>query len=274
MGKSNGAIWIGCGVLFLTACGEGTGTTAAYPMLDSDRIPATPSLPPAASVMLEMIEVESSRFADWALSHPVDPTSATRLRREVQEWMKSGKARLVETSVAHVRSGHSARIASVSEVISPTEYRYPLRQTVTMTTDQKKDINDNTRTVRTTVEEPLRGVAPSGHQFAAREVGTILEVAVEIDPEASTTRVTLSGELGHSMRTLHWTATAAGGDSESFEAPVFEKNAIQTELVLHDGAYGFVGAGKLPESRRSLENKDSLLLLFLRADSNQTSIEP
>ncbi|MEM7699351.1 MAG: hypothetical protein AAF236_13220 [Verrucomicrobiota bacterium] len=247
---------------------ESTEIAESYPMLNRTATPPTADTPLAATVILEMIEVDSELFSEWSLSNQVDPTQATSFRREVQRWIKDERARVYETAVINGRSGGRSSSQSVREVIYPGEYRYPIRETVTVTTDTTKPPNDETRTVRETVEETLRNVAPSGHAFTTREVGMILKVDLSVREGGATAEVALAAELIHYFEDLDWSA-AVGGDEETFAAPVFEKNAYQTRVTLPHATYGLIGGGSLPDSIRSAEFDDSMLLVFLRADCNR-----
>ncbi len=259
-------------VSMLSGCGDDKGRPVMpehYAILDAPMPPASKNLPPAAIVILEMIEVDGRLLNDWTLEHSLDPTRATPLRREVQEWIRQDKARIVETSAIHAQSGQRVKTSSVREIIYPSEYRYPTKTTVVTTTDPKKDPKDKTRTTKETTEEVIKGVASTGHTFDTREVGTILEVKAQIDTASDMIEINLKSELVHYFENLEWQAVR-DDDVEHFTSPVFEKNAYQTSFTLQNGIFGLIGSGTLPGPVRSEDLTDSILLVFVRADSNQS----
>lgn len=250
-----------CAVTLLSGCAE-----PGYVMLQPDG-GSDLRLPPSVCVLWEIVAVDAEAFSGWVLENPLDPGNATPLRRQAQAWIREGDGRIVETSVVQVRSGQRAKVASVREVFAPTEYRYPVRLSVTTSTS-----GGGSNTVRTTDEEPLLMVAPTGHGFVAHPVGTTFEVQAEIEEGAI--RLALSGDRIHSMEALSWTAKASGGDAESFDAPVFDKNGITSEIILQDGIYGLMGSGTMPNHSADHSRPESQLLFFIRADSNQISQKP
>jgi len=257
---------------FLIACGEEEeqrNMPDHYSVLDRPFSPPSKNLPPAAIVILEMIEVDGSLLNDWTLEHSLDPTRATPLRRDVQEWIRQNKARIIETSAIHVQNKKRAKTSSVREIIYPSEYRYPIKTTTVTTTDPKKDPKDKTRTTKETTEEVIKGVASTGHVFKTREVGTVLEVGVTIDPSSDTIKIDLASELVHYFENIEWQAMRED-DIEKFSSPVFKKNAYQSSFTLQNGIFGLIGSGTLPEPIRSENLSDSILLVFVRADTNQS----
>ncbi len=258
--------------VLLCGCGEEERLSMMpdhYAVLDGPPPPVSEKMPAAAIVILEMIEVDGRMLNDWTLEHSLDPTRATPLRREAQEWIRRDKARIIETAAIHVQNKKRAKTSSVREVIYPSEYRYPIKTTVVTTTDTKKKLKDKTRTTKETTEEVIKGVAATGHIFKMREVGTILEVGATIDPAGDTIKIDLASELVHYFENIEWQAMRED-DIEKFSSPVFEKNAYQTSFTLQNGIFGLIGSGTLPEPIRSGNLRDSILLVFVRADSNQS----
>ncbi len=251
-------VWLGA----LFGCGD--GRPKSYPVLDSPLPPTFEGAEKAVAVIVEMIEVDGVLFSDWGLSNTLEPTRATPLRRSVQEWLRSNRARLVETVVVQGSDGKRSESKSVREVVYPSEYRYPIISRTETTIDPK----DKNKTTKTTTEERMRGVAATGHVFSIQEVGTVLAVDCTIDSEAGTVTVDLAAELVHQMENLEWQAKS-GEDVDTFEAPSFDRNSFRTSLTLQPGVYGFVGNGPLPESEQSKEFSNPTLLVFLRTDLNQ-----
>lgn len=256
----------------LCGCGEEDTSSKMpdhYAVLDRPLPPVSEKLPAAAIVILEMIEVDGRMLNDWTLENSLDPTRATPLRRDVQEWIRQDKARIVETAAIHVQHDMRAKTSSVREIIYPSEYRYPVKTTTVTTTDTKKKPKDKTRTTKETTEEVIKGVAATGHVFKMREVGTVLEVEATIDPAGDTIKINLASELVHYFENLEWQAKR-DDDIEQFTSPMFEKNAYQTSFTLQNGIFGLIGSGTLPKPVRSEHLTDSLLLVFVRADTNQS----
>lgn len=251
-------------VLVLGGCGE--DLPKSYPVLDAPVPPTVPGAETSATIILEMIEIDGVKFSEWQLANTLEPTRATPLRRSVQDWLREDKARLVETVVVHGKDGARSETKSVSEIVYPDEYRYPTMKTTETVTDPK----DGNKTKTTTVEERMSGVAATGHAFATREAGTVLEVDCWIDSKARTVKIELAAELVHYFGNLEWQAVS-GEDVDRLSAPVFDKNSFRTSLVLQSGVYGIVGSGAMPEAARSRKFSNPTLLVFVRADLNLPS---
>lgn len=258
--------------VLLCGCGEENMRSRMpdhYAVLDGPPPPVSEKIPAAAIIILEMIEVDGRMLNDWTLAHSLSPTRATPLRREVQEWVRQDKAHIIETAAIHVQNKKRAKTSSVREIIYPSEYRYPIKTTVVTTTDPKKGPKDKTRTTKETTEEVIKGVASTGHAFKMREVGTVLEVSATIDPAGDTIKIDLASELVHYFENIEWQAMRSD-DIEHFTSPVFEKNAYRTSFTLQNGIFGLIGSGTLPKPVRSENLTDPILLVFVRADTNQS----
>lgn len=71
---------------------------------------------------VEVIEVPHRELTGWMAAPEPGPSLHDRAARAVDE----GRAEVVETSVLTVRSGEPAHLASVAEVIFPTEFEEPM----------------------------------------------------------------------------------------------------------------------------------------------------
>lgn len=272
-------------VLALSGCSdEKPDRPDSYAVLDLP-MPNPVELPPAALVLVELVEVRGQVFDAWIAGNTIDPTRANPMRRAVQDWVLEENARVLETSIVNARSGERGKTSSVREIIRPAEYRYPV---VTKTiekpapeeeegNEQKKKgsgENEKPKVIRETVEEVIRNVAPIGHVFETREVGFVLEVQVTVEPGSPIVDVVLAPEFVQYFENLDWEARS-GDDVESFTTPVFEKNTLRTSVTLQSGVYGLLGVGRVPGGRTGEGGfDDSLVLFFIRADSNQTEISP
>jgi len=258
-------------LLALTGCGKDEPVEPkSYPVLDAPMPPPPAGAETSVSIMVEMIEADGGMFSDWQLDSTLEPTRATPLRRVVQEWLHEGSAALLETMVVHGKSGNRAESKSVREIVYPSEYLYPIKRTTVTTTDPKKKPTDIDRTVTETTGERIRGVAPTGHVFATREAGTVLQVDSTVDPIARTVQIDLATELVHYFENLDWQATGHG-ETGQFTAPVFDTNSFRTSLTLQSGVYGIIGSGTLPPDIQSQNFSNPILLVFIRADLNQVN---
>lgn len=70
---------------------------------------------------IEFIEVPKDKATAFA-SDPGFGSDGTELRKEVQKWIEDGSASIVDIGLVSTRSGQRAMIASIRELITPTEW--------------------------------------------------------------------------------------------------------------------------------------------------------
>jgi len=264
-------------LLFLSACGEKEVAERTmpdrFPVLEAELPGNTPPLSPAAMVMVELIEVESEDFTQWSLNNEMGPTAATALRREVQSWLRGERARSVTTLAVQCREGRKAKTSSVREFLYPADHSY---LSVVTETEQPEEKDEEKKKGESEKKKPAPPKPdsvvkdnPSPVGFDFREAGITLEVSItSIDPASGQIEMSVSPDLVHHIETVEWKA-AEGNDLGDFRSPSFDRNNFNTSLTLQSGYFSLLGMTKTPENLRTGPMKDSLLLAFIRADSNQ-----
>ncbi len=282
-------------VLFLSACGdkepEERKMPESFPVLETTPPEPSAPLPPAAMVMVELIEVEFEDFSEWSLSHEMSPTAASGLRLEVQRWLKNERAVSLGSMVVNCKNGSTAKTSSVRE------FRYPAKfaQESVASEPEKKEKekekgkekekekekgkgkvkgkadgdDEKTKKKAPASEKTVIKTNPSPVAFDFREAGISLEVSIQsMDPKSGLIELSVNPELVKYIETIRWKA-APGNDLGEFESPSFDANSIKTDITVQSGYFSLLGMSKIPEGMKSVTTNDGLLLAFIRADSNQ-----
>ena len=206
-------------------------------------------MPTGILILNEFIEVESEQFSDWAIENPL-LTDASDLRQEVQKWVKTGDANIVETLVVHARSGNRAKVESISEFIYPTEYDPPQGASNQESGDQPYS----------------ELIPPTPAAFETRNVGTTLEVDPVLGADGVTIDLNLAPEIVIKNESTRHTSKL--GDTEmTVETPNFLTSKITTQVTLLSGTYAFLGTSRLGKTTLP-DAKDPILLIFVRADAS------
>lgn len=273
-----------CLTLLLCGCGEKKEEQRqrpeSYPVLEEVPKPLPDNFPAAAMVMVEIIEVEFNDFTKWSTGHEMGPESATLLRKDAQQWIAEDRAAVVDTVAVHCPGGGRARTSSVREFRYPVNYAYP---TTIESTDDKDDEtkkgsdgsskgkdSDTKEKKPQPKKKPVEKPNPTPVKFDVREAGLTLEVSlISIDSESGVIDLEVNPNLVNHIGTVEWKA-ADENDLGDFTSPVFETVQIQSSVSLMDGRYALLGIGKIPDGmRRSHPDSDTVLLAFIRADSNK-----
>lgn len=79
-----------------------------------------------ATLILEVINVDSSLFEEWIAENALISDAATPLRKSAQHWVHDGDATIEETITLSVRDGSSSQIES-QQIVFSSEDNYRLR---------------------------------------------------------------------------------------------------------------------------------------------------
>ncbi len=94
-----------------------------------------------ATLIVEVINVDSSLFAEWITENALISDAATPLRKSAQNWVDNGDAAIAETLTLSVRDGSSSRIQS-QQIVFSTEDKYRL-QTNTLGSSMEASVTIN-----------------------------------------------------------------------------------------------------------------------------------
>ena len=173
---------------------------------------------------------------------------ATPVAEDIRELWRTGKGRLLGSTMTLTRSGVNAILKGVEEIIYPTEYEYAGGATNAV----------------------VSGWFIPG-SFETREVGTVMNVTPVVGPDGRTIDLTLVPEL---CENGIWRDVVAKGSEPSgavsrveMSQPVFHSRNVTTSVMLTDGETVIMGG--LPD-RTGRE----ITYIFLTARLLDTSGKP
>ena len=210
-----------------------------------------PAPPKQISTITEYIEVDA-KLASRIARQITGNADATKIRRRLDNAIKGGKARILESSTLLTRSGQRAKAESIREFIYPTEY------------DPAE------------LPEELRGPIKSGLDFKTSIGATAFEmrptgVTVELDPfiwDRSTIMINIAPEIVMLVNELVY-----GQGHASARQPVFESLKISTSARIADGTSMLLGihsletarAAKIATEEERKAVRDRRILVFVTA---------
>ncbi len=204
--------------------------------------------PKQLTVFLEYIEVEAAKYHDWMFENRIS-TTGTPLRKEVQQWVKSGDATIIETTSTLVRSSQRAKVESVSEKIYPTETGTPGVPNEVLL--EGKD-----------TKAPIEGATPSA--FETRNVGTTFEVDPVLGADNFTVDLNLSPEIVTGNGLTDWPPENSD-PMFTISMPRFHAMKITTQVTTLHREYILLGTCK-PLKPAMDGRKKPIVLVFARAD--------
>ncbi|MDF1863047.1 MAG: hypothetical protein P1U87_22715 [Verrucomicrobiales bacterium] len=204
-------------------------------------------LPPGIMIICEFIEVEAMDFSDWLLENPIT-TDATPLRMEVQKWVKSAEAKIIETMAVHARSGQRAKVEAIHEWMYPTEYDPPMGVAAKEGEERKN----------------LAIVPATPTAFEVRNVGFTFEVDPVLGADGNLIDLNLAPEIVIADENSEHVTTM--GETEAIiEMPRFLTSKVTTQVTMRSGDYSFLGTSRLGKTKLS-DAEDPILLMFVRCD--------
>ena len=205
------------------------------------------------TVIVEFIEVDAGTLSDWTFANRLD-SDGTPLRTMLQDLVRQGTARVVETSVIICRSGQRAKTESVSHVIYTSELEPPeLPESVSLADGSK-------------VAEGAVVVAAT----EPRNVGITTEVDAVIGADEVTLDISLAPSLIAEGERSVWPNADVDANSRQ-QMPGFYRSQITTQVTLKDGRYAFLGTGK-PRTPSLDRVDDSVFAIFVRGDISRVEV--
>jgi len=202
-------------------------------------------------VYYEFIEVDHDELSNWIFENTMD-NDATELRNEVQKWIKSGRAEIIEAVVVAARSGQRAKIESGEEFIYPTEYdpgEIP----------NKVNLNSGAKATST-------GVTPTA--FETRNLGVTLEVDPVVGSAGVVVDLNLAPEIVKLEEIAKWPVKSIDPKFQT-EMPTFYTMKITTQVTGKSGHYILMGTTR-PLKSADPKRSNPIVLHFVRSDVSFT----
>lgn len=211
---------------------------------------AEQGLPKLVRIQVEFIEVPQETMTAL-LADPQQSANGTGLRVRLQELLKTGDAKMLETQMVTARSGQKASSESVHEFIYPTEYEPPAPP------PRKEGEQDAAATFQTHPAVPTA--------FETRNVGSSLEVEPVIDESGKVIDLRFVPELVYHTGNEVWQEVTEGKDSYRVQMPNFYTIRINTSVTLIAGE-PFLVAAATPKDDQGGADYAKKVLIFTRAD--------
>ena len=198
-------------------------------------------------VQVEYIEVPHETMTAL-LSDPRTSTNDTPLRSKLQELVKEGKGKMLETQIVTARSGQKAMSESVHEFIYPIDYVAP------------EVPCGNGDKATPPPKAPLTPVA-----WETRNLGSTLEIEPTVGENGKVVDLRLLPMLLYHTGNKVWHEETVGKDTYKMQMPDIYKISADTSMTLITGQ-SFLMAAVSPKDEKGEVDFTKKVLIFVRAD--------
>lgn len=212
-------------------------------------------------VQVEWIEVPHETLTGLLFMRPKGNADATGLRKEVQELVKAGKGKILETQIITGRGSEKCTVESVHELMYPTTFE-PAEIPNNVTTPDKQEVAhpENAKSLAGLITPHT----PS--DFQRRDVGSALEIVPSVDRTGKIIGLRLTPDLDWlAGRTLWQERKDILGNLLKMEEPEFYSLRATTALTMKDGSYA-LAAVLSPKNQEGHADMDRKVMMFVKAD--------
>ncbi len=204
-------------------------------------------LPKMVRIQVEYVETMTELLAE-----PRKAANDTPLRAKLQELVKEGKAKIIETQMVTARSGQRASTESVHEFIFPIEYDSP---------EITVHVPENDKPQPPT---PAAG-PPTPVAWETRNLGSTLEIEPNIGADNKVIDLRLHPTLLYHTGDKVWHEETKEKDTYRIQMPDFYKISFDTAVILITGQ-PFLMAAVSPKDEKGVADFTKKVLIFVRAD--------
>ncbi len=172
--------------------------------------------------------------------------SGSVLHETALSYVKEGKAKIMDTEIMTCRSGQRSKLESLREEVYPTEYCPP---------------SFNTPPSRPLMKPDIRGVIA----FETRDSGVDIIVEPVLSQNNQIIDLSFDMNVVFPGRLFSWMEHKDQWGDASVRMPFYERQSMQTSLILANGKFEFVNAFS-PKSPPPVPAVMKKILLFVRAD--------
>ncbi len=192
-------------------------------------------------VCVQFIEIAHPALTEMLAGTDI---SGPRLHDQALALVKNAAAKVLETCVLTTRPNQKASLASIREVIYPTEYEPP-------------------GSVNLPPRQP--SIRPELDAFETRNVGSMLEIEPSLQEGSRLIDLGFVPEIVQLVRLDTWMEHTDRWGDASIRRPVFEKSCLNTRVTLMAGQFELVGV-ITPKPNTPGPATTRKLLVFVRAD--------
>jgi len=231
-------------------------------LLDPKAIFPDPSeIPTMARVQVEFVELSHEKLTELLFMSDPPGGDATELRKQLQELVKKGEAKVIETLVCTARSGEKALSESANEFIYPTEYEPPeIPNTVSIPEKDKGLTPEELKLLR------ILRTPPTPTSFETRNLGGTLEIEPTFDDDGKVIDLRFVPELvWHTGETVWIEEKDSEGNVSKIQMPKFYTMRLSTALTCREGQY-VMAAVQSPKDAAGTTDFSRKVMIFVKCD--------
>jgi hypothetical protein len=206
-------------------------------------------------VQVEYVELSHETLTDLLFLADPPSADATPLRKQVQELVKKGEAKVIETMICNARSGEKALAESINEFIYPTEYE-PLTLPGSFEKSPLTDAQD--------LEKLLNFATPTS--FETRNLGTTLEIEPTSGADDKIIDLRLAPDMvWHTGETVWLERKDSLGNISKIQMPKIYSLRNTTALTCKEGQY-VLAAALSPKDGEGTTDPSRKVMVFVKCD--------
>jgi hypothetical protein len=212
-----------------------------------------------ARVQVEFVELSHEKLTDLLFMADPPGADATDLRKQLQELVKKGEAKVMETMVCTARSGEKSLSEAINEFIYPTEYEPP-ELPGSFTIPEKGLMPDELKLLK------MLRTPPTPTSFETRNLGGTLEIEPTFANDGDVIDLRLAPELVWHTGESVWVETKdVDGNVSKIQMPKIYCMRLTTALTCREGKY-VMAAVQSPKDANGTTDFTRKVMIFVKCD--------
>lgn len=212
-------------------------------------------------VQVEYVELSHETLTDLLFLADPPSADATPLRKQVQELVKKGEAKVIETMVLNARSGEKALTESINEFIYPTEYEPPELPGSFGSSKGSENLSLNDVEI---LEKLFSFATPTS--FETRNLGTTLEIEPTSGADDQYIDLRFAPDMvWHTGETVWVERKDSLGNIAKIQMPKIYSLRTTTALTCKEGQY-VLAAALSPKDGEGTTDPSRKVMVFVKCD--------
>lgn len=216
---------------------------------------AEATLPRHVRTQVEYIEMSLEQMTEL-MQDEAATQNDTALRKRVAEWVKSKKAKIIETQMVIARSGEKATSESIREYIYPTEYE---------PSEIPNEVHLHNEDGDSKVPNKEIATGPTPTAFETRNLGATLEVEPTLTDDNLYIDLRLAPEIVYHVENMKWATWKDKHGQSDIMMPIMYSLRVNTALTLANGRPSLVAALS-PKDEKGVTDFSRKVLVFVQCD--------
>lgn len=217
--------------------------------------------PKMVRVQVEYVELSHETLTDLLFLADPPSADATPLRKQVQELVKKGEAKVMETMICNARSGEKALAESINEFIYPTEYEPPELPGSFTLPDRDKGLAPDELMLLRMMRTPATPTS-----FETRNLGSTLEIEPTSDDGKYIDLRLAPDIVWHTGESVWIEDKLPDGNVSRIQMPKIYSARITTALTCKEGQYVLAGVVS-PKDAEGTTDLSRKLMIFVKCDT-------